>query len=363
MNCRAVSRVIFLMSAAAVTAVLCRPASAREAIVPMFGGIVYADGRPIERAIGVRLEAEDRSLISTTATIGSGRFIFRALELDIDANYYLIINESGFKDLRYRVVAGYFLPDSASPGIAHSSGLVMLDIESLPPEKKARRGGPVAVDTRQLTAEVSTEARREYHLALKDGAEGKSKEMVAHLEKALDLAPEYYDALNRLGSEYIRTGQLEKARTILERAEALNPNDPIPLTNLGILQFQQGERLAEAGGDNAAEAGPFYRNAMEFFEKALRLNPLDPRVNVYLGITCYRLGFYEKSEALLTNALALDGRLQEARLTLISLYHRLHRYADALKQIEEYLQANPDAPQRMQLEQLRTQIQEASTQP
>jgi Flp pilus assembly protein TadD len=360
MDFRIVPKVILLVSLVASMTTLCRCASAREAIVPLFGGTVFADGRPIERAVAVRLEAEDRSLVATTATVDSGRFQFRGLEVDIDANYYLVINEPGFRDLRYRVVGGYFLPDNASPGIAHSSGLVILDLERLPSEKKILPKGPVAVDARQLKAEISDEARREYNLALENGAEGKSREVLAHLERAVELAPEYYDALTRLGSEYMRAGKPDKAGTILERARALNPNDPIPLTNLGILQFEQGEKIGAAGGNNAAGAETYFRSAMELFEKALRLNPRDSRVNLYLGIAYYRLGSYDKAEQLLINALALDGRMHEARLTLISIYSRLRRYTDALTQIAEYLQANPDAPQRRQLEELRKQIREAS---
>jgi tetratricopeptide (TPR) repeat protein len=360
MEFKTIPKMILLVSITAAMALHSRPAFARLVVVTLFGGTVFADGRPIEKAVAVRLEAENSALVATTYTGDLGRFLFRNLELDIDEGHYLVINEPGFKELRYWLGKDYFLQDSAMASIVHSRGSVMLDLVRIPPEKKVRQTGPMAVDARQLKAEISEEARREYNLALKDGVEGKSREMLGHLEKAIGLAPEYYDALTRLGSEYMKAGQPEKARLILERAQALNPNDPIPLTNLGILQFQQGENVDTAGANSSAEAEASFRNALELFEKALQLNPRDPRVNLYLGIVHYKLGSYDQSEQLLVHALALDERMYEARLTLISIYSRVHRYKDALTQIAEYLRANPDAPQRKQLEGLQKQIQESS---
>jgi Flp pilus assembly protein TadD len=346
-----------LVSAAVISVASVRPAFAREVVVPLFGGIVFADGRPIERAIAIRMEAENSAIIDTTYTLDSGKFLFRNILLVAEDTYFLVIREPEYRELRYRVERSQFVADSASSAIVHSIGSVILDLERLPPEWKERKIGPKAVDARLLKAEISDEARHEFNLALKSAADGKSKEALAHLKKAVELSPEYYDALARLGSEYMKAGEPNEARPILERAQALNPNDPIPLTNLGILQFEEGERLGLAGAGNSAAAETRYRNAAEFFEKALRLNPLDPRASFYLGIAYYKQGAYERSESMLINALALDGRMHEARLTLINIYNRQHRYDDALKQISEYLKAIPDAPQRKQLEELRAQIQ------
>jgi tetratricopeptide (TPR) repeat protein len=207
---------------------------------------------------------------------------------------------------------------------------------------------------RQLEAEISSEARREYNLALQNIAAGDSRTARTHLEKAVELAPDYYDALNKLGVEYLRAGQYRKAEAILDRAHGINPNDPLPLTNLGILHFQEGEALAHAGSDGVEAS---YRKAVDLFEKALRLDPLSPRTNFHLGTALYKIGDYERAESLLINALAQDGQMHEARLTLLNIYTRQRRYDDALKQISAYLQANPDSPQRKQLEALRIQIE------
>jgi len=101
---------------------------------------------------------------------------------------------------------------------------------------------------------------------------------------------------------------------------------------------------------------------VELFEKALRLNPLSPRANFYVGSALYKLGEYEKAESALLHTLELDGRMQEARLALLNIYMRQKRYDLALKQISAYLQANPNSPERERLEKLKARIQSALNQ-
>jgi tetratricopeptide (TPR) repeat protein len=341
--------------------------SAKEVFVPLISGEVYADGRPIDRVVEVRLEASNSSLVASAYTFGSQRFTFRNVSIVWEDNYFLVIKDLAFKELRHELHLTDFTQDSASSSIVHFGASIILELQSLPPEKKAgneKRTGPKSVDARQLKAEIPGEARREYNLALERSGANDPTGALAHLEKAVALAPEYYDALNKLGAEYMRSGQYSKAEAILKRACVLNPNDPLPLTNLGILYLQYSDRqdfITKVKGVGDTESG---RNSLikaaEFFEKALRLNPLAPRANLHLGTALYKLGDYEKAETLLLNTLGLDDQMHEARLLLINIYHRQKRYEDALKQIAVYLQANPGSPDRKQLEALQAQMQASS---
>jgi Flp pilus assembly protein TadD len=340
---------------------------AAEGMVPLFTGEVYADGRPINRVVEVRLEAANSSLVASAYTFGSARFTFRNITLVMEENYYLVIRDLDFKELRYELHMNDFYRDSADSRVFHFGGLILLELQSLPKQKKAgdeQKAGPKAVDARQLKAEISGNARREYNLALENIAAGDNKAAVAHLEKAVELAPDYYDALNKLGGEYIRSGRYKEAEAILNRVRTLNPNDPLPLTNLGILYLKQGERLEFAAAVKAVSESEapltFFDRAVEVFEKALRLNPLSPRASFYLGTALYKAGVDERAEPLLLNALDLDDQMHEARLPLIYVYARHQRYDDALKQISAYLGANPGAPERKRLEALMVQMKGAS---
>ena len=342
-------------------------ATAQGIYVPLLSGQVFVDGRPIQQIVEVRLEAHNSSLIATAHTFGSSRFEFRGIALStIDESYYLTVKNPEFKELRHELYRQDFFSDSASPSTYHFGALIILNLERIPSDKNAankRLAGSKTIDARQLKTVIPDEAQREYKMALENFATGDASVSIAHLEKAIALAPQYYDALNKLGSEYIKAGQYRKAENVLNRAQAINPNDPLPLINLGTLCFEESNRIESAtDGDPASRAAAVeasYRKAVEFFDKALLLNPLDPRTNFSLGTALYKAGSYERAESILTHALTLDDKMHDARLTLVNLYTRQKRHKDALKQLLTYLEANPGSPQRKQLEIIKAQIENA----
>jgi tetratricopeptide (TPR) repeat protein len=336
-------------------------AADREAVVPLLTGEVFADGRPIDKTVMIRLETLGSAIVATTYNMDHSKFTFRDLSLVMDEHYSLVVRDSRYKELRFDLNMNDFVADSALPGVYTFTGLITLNLESLPSEnKQPDKTGPRVVDARQLKAEISPEARREYNLATADSSENR-KAAMAHLEKAVELAPEYYDALNKLGAEYLKAGEYRKTETILNRACALNPNDPLPLINLGILFLQEGDGH-EAGAADKPRSNPeqdSYRKAVDAFEKAQRLSPLAPRTALYLGNALYKIGAYQKAEAAFINALALNDKVYEARLMLVNIYIRQRRYEDALKQISVYLKTNPNAAQREQMEALKAKIEKS----
>jgi len=338
---------------------LCLPRflDAQEARVPRFSGRVFVEGRPIDRLVEVRLDSQASSTIATAYTLGSSEFVFVNVALQLNEEYVLVIDEPGFKELSHPLRTRDFSADHNAPGVLIYAGLLVLSLERDPSEEEdddaGQVDGPPAVDVRQLTAEIPEESRREYDLARDEFARGDDAAARAHLERAIGLAPDYYDALVQLGVGYLRAEQYDEAETMLLRARDLNPNDPIPLTNLGSLYFQQGERLESA---SAGESG-LYERAVEVLEEAVRLNPAASRPNFYLGAALYRVGNYDRAESMLRSALAGDAGLHEARLTLLNVYTRQGRYDAALDEIARYLAADPDTPDRDRLDVLRAEIE------
>jgi Flp pilus assembly protein TadD len=341
----------------------CLPLSAadREMIVSFLAGNVFADGRPINRTVMICLETLSSAIVATTYNMDHAKFTFRDLSLMENEQYSLVVKDPDYRELRYDLNMNDFVADSALPGVYVFTGLITLNLESLPSDKKQvdkKRGSPRLVDARQLATKIPAEARREFNLARADKREDR-KDALAHLEKAVALAPNYYEALNKLGAEYLRAKQYRKSESILTRACTLNPNDPLPLTNLGILYLQEGETFAYSGAgkkenDAVVES---YRKAADAFEKAQRLAPLAPRTSLFLGNALYKSGSFKKAESAFITALALDNKMHEARLMLVNIYIREQRYDAALKQISAYLDTNPNAAQREQMEALKAKIE------
>jgi tetratricopeptide (TPR) repeat protein len=330
-----------------------------------FSGKVLADGHPVNWTLEVRLEREDSSLITTTHTGGSDTFKFSMVVLRKYEKSYLVIKEPGFKELRYPIslddmlrTSSYDPNEKREIARYYSKNIFILDLEKLPAKggpDQSQIKGPKAVSVDQI---LPKNAQRESDLAAKALAKGDDKAALKHMEKVVELAPKNFLATSKLGTAYLKAGQYEKAEEMLNRARDIDPKDLNNLTNLGTLYLQQGDNMTST----VAEPKPgeaYYRKAVDVLEEALMLDPQAPRSNFYLGTALYKTGDDKRAESLLTNALALDKEMQEARLSLLNIYIRQQNYGAALEQISAYLDANPNSPQRAQLEKFKSQIESA----
>jgi Flp pilus assembly protein TadD len=337
-------------------------AFAQDEVETSFSGRVLADGRAVNWSLEVRLEREDTSLIDTRHTLGSDTFKFSPIMLKKYEKSYLVIREPGYKELRYPISLDDFSVAKSIYGDERYflRTIYILNIEKLPTDgtDQASPRGPKTVGVDQI---LPKNAQKEYDLVAKSFASGDSQAALKHLEKVVELAPKNLEAVSRLGAEYFKAGQLEKAETMLNRARTLDPKDLPILTNLGALYLQQGDKLASsAGADKGADAGrALYQKAADVLEEALLIDAKEPRTNFYLGTALYKIGEDERAESLLNTSLALDPQMQDVRLTLLNIYVRQKDYDAALEQIELYLEANPNSPQRERLEKYKLQIENA----
>jgi len=326
--------------------------SAQDALVSSISGSVYVDGHLLEQAVEVSLEGADGATVARSFNSPSDIFTFSNVLLRLENSYYFVLRVPGFKKLRQRL--DIFDLSSRGEGAYAFNRFVILQLErSVQDDDVERRTGPKTIPLRLLGRCASEEALREYKKGLECSAAANHDSAIAHFEKALDLEPGYYDAINRLGTEYLRAGRYFSAESMFNQANAINPEDPIPLTNLGILYFQEGE-MSLSGTPEEAES--FYGSAVEALERALRLDFRNPRTNYYLGAVLYRIGSYPRAEEFLTAALSLDARMCDAYVALSNLYCRQERYADALKQIEDCLKINPHPQNRKNIEEFRRRL-------
>jgi Flp pilus assembly protein TadD len=93
--------------------------------------------------------------------------------------------------------------------------------------------------------------------------------------KALELQPEQPLVLNYLGYSWIDRGEnLHRARTMVERAVELRPNDGFIIDSLGWALYRLGD----------------YQGAVVKLERAVELQPDDPVINDHLGDAYWRVG-------------------------------------------------------------------------
>jgi len=309
-------------------------------------GRLMANGR-LPQPLAVRLESQSAQPVAHAYVGEDGAFEFPRLTLDPMQLYYVIVNVEGFTPVRQTLNIGrdtVFAPRISiflEPDVVDTAGDV--------------KGGSI-VSVKQLGAKIPDKAIDEYKKARKDSAEGNYSKAVEHLERALQLAPDYYEAQNNLGVQYLRTQRFRDAEKAFERAQSLNPEADEPLINLGSLYYQEGQIQSSTSKEEAAAT---FQKAVGFLQEAIRKNPRSVTAHHYLGAALYKTGSYEQAEPMLRRALELDSGFTEAEFTLLNVYTRQSRYNEALQQIDSFLKRNPKSSERGTLEKLRQQIETA----
>ena len=322
------------------------PSTSNE-VFRVSGRIIMDTGRLPDQMIEVRFETDGGQPVGYAYTTSGGEFSFQdATGIGRGQDLYAVVKVDGFKPYRERL-------DMTSLG-----GLLTIFLEREASKgQQTTRGGTPVVDLKQLRAKIPGKAVDEYEKALKELSKGNYPKVIARLELAAKLAPDFYEAQNSLGVQYFRLQKFQDAEKAFVRARDLNPNAAEPLINLGSLYYQEGEIQSDAG--RKEEAAVTFQKAVQFLKESIRRNPLSPSAHNYLGAALYKTASYEPAESMLHRALELDQELHEARLMLINVYTKQNRLNEALEQINTFLAKNPKSPQRPALEGIKVQIEKA----
>ncbi len=128
------------------------------------------------------------------------------------------------------------------------------------------------------------------------------------LREALKRAPDEPVILNYLGYSLLDRGaRIDEARTLIERAARLKPDDGGIIDSLGWVQFRQGQ----------------FADAMATLERAVALEPTDPTVGTHLGDAYWRVGRRIEARFRWRMALALDPTPTEAKVLQAKLDYGL----------------------------------------
>lgn len=294
----------------------------------------------------VKLDLEGGQPFGFAYTNSSGEFSFQGPAPQNGQPIVITIQMDGFKTYHERV-GGMFDMNGLS-----STLTIFLDRENTIRVEKS--GGDI-IDLKQLRAKIPGKAVDEYEKALKDSAKGNTSSAIERLERAVKAAPEFYEAQSSLGIQYMRLKKYDEAETALLRAKELSPKASETLINLGMLYYQRGEQLSDAGSKE--EAATAFQKATGTLEDSVKSSPLSPIAQSYFGAALYKTGSYERAESSLKKALDLNDQQDDARLMLINVYVKETRYEEALALIKVYVSKNANSPQRPALERIQEQIE------
>ncbi len=153
-----------------------------------------------------------------------------------------------------------------------------------------------------------------------------------YYNQALDIDPDYVNALNGRGLVYIAQGDFASALPQFERVIELNPNYTDAYFNRGLSNSQLGN----------------HEIAIEDFNYFLERNPDDAETYTYRAMSFSELGEIDLSIADLTRAIELDSGYVYAYGARGIVYYSLDDYENAANDLREYVRlAGADATQEM----------------
>jgi tetratricopeptide (TPR) repeat protein len=174
----------------------------------------------------------------------------------------------------------------------------------------------------------------EHNFGLVLGKSGELDEAATHFEKALQIRPDFYDALINMGVTRSQQHRLPEAVTYFQHASAIQREKAEPHFQLGLLyanlnqdqkalgELQQAVRIEPENSDTRANLGLVFlrlRNVSEAvaqLQEALRLNPQNAEAHNNLGLAFLVSGKVQESIPEFETALRLKPDLQLAAQNL-----------------------------------------------
>jgi len=277
----------------------------------------------------------------------NGRFFFESVPV---GTYDVFVKIDGFKEMRERVdFSGHQGGQTESPACKQN------EIYWLKPEDVT-----VIVDERLRGYPKA--AIDEYVLAVTADNAKRYKEVVAHLENVVRLAPDWFDAHCELGAGYEQVNQRDDAEKEYRKALELKPDGFRAMMSLGrLLVLEADEKLQSAATRD--QAPPLLNQARVVLASATEKDPMAAMAAYLLGAVYFRLASYKIAETELKRALALDASIFPARVTLINVYIAQQQWQNALDNVDTFMLENPDSIYRQQVLAIRSNILRRVTPP
>ncbi len=289
-------------------------------------GTIFGDtNRPVPD-VYVELTDDFNSTVGRAKTDASGRFTF-----------------GGLVSGRYRVRAlpygtGYLEQTQevtlSSVSAVAGSGSDRQNIDIYLRVDERANSGPFTLTLGVVFAQdVPEPARKLYQEGVRYLREKKEREGFASLKKSIELFPNYYMALDRLGGEYATRGSSDRSYYeaglfLLAKAVEINPRGPSSLFGLGWTQYQLG----------------LNNEAIENLTRLTAIAGKSPEGYLWLGRALKRASMLDRAEVSFKRANEMSkGKVADIHWQLAGLYSDQKRYAEAADEFELFLKAQPKA--------------------
>ena len=212
-----------------------------------------------------------------------------------------------------------------SPSLADRKGRIHQIITVEPTQSVAVKQRPDVVSVRELS--IPEKARSLYLKAEKKLSKGEIEKGIALLERAVNLAPHFVAAINRIGTVFHMQKDFSKSEQYFREALEVDPNSYAPLVNLGGSLLAMGK----------------FEEALAINQHAVTVRPRDALANAQLGVNYLSLKNDAKAEEYLIRTKELDPQhFTYPQLALAGIYNRQNKLALMVQELREFLKLHPD---------------------
>lgn len=274
-------------------------------------GHVSDDRRNPLADLQVELLNDAESVIQRTKTDGSGFFTFRRIT-------------TGIFQVRVQTYGTSYIGQTKRVQLEPTRAFEQVDfVLVLNSTTATTTAGAVFVQ------EVPEPARKEFErgAGLLQKPEQR-KEGVETLKKAIEIFPAYFEALEMLGTEYVKQKEYEQAIPVLAKAIDVNKRAYHSLNSLSVAQYNL-KQLPEA---------------VDTMRRAITLNQKSVNANLWFGMLLRESGKLDEAETYLKEADKLSAsKSADAHWQLALLFNQLKRYNQAANELELFLKVAPEA--------------------
>jgi len=278
------------------------------------------------RPLRVYLECATAPFEASTLSDLSGRFHFRKL---LPGAYVVM-------------VAGLQQSVEVGPGVADSKGRVNITIELRNADRLRNMERRSLVSVRELS--VPKEAWHQYQEAQKALGRRDATSAVAHLKRAVEIAPQFAAAWNHLGTIAYQVSQFVEAEADFRKGMEADPDAYAPLVNLGGVLLNLGR----------------WDEALELNRRAVLKSPRDALANCQLGMAYFYSTQLDLAEKYLTTAKQIDpAHFSHPQVLLAAIHLRRKEWDAAAAELKDLLGRHPDLPDAGEIRQQIARLQAA----
>jgi len=282
-------------------------------------GFVFNEGRQPVADAYVELLDDLYVTRSRTKTNGSGLYSFRNLE---DGQYIVKVLPYGTEyEEQTRSVS--LVSVSATPG----RGATNEQADFYLKVKRNINEGPLSAPAVIFVQEIPSSAKKLYESGIEDLRNKKENEGFDKLKKALEIFPDYFLALDRLGREYVVRGYYQAAYVLFTKAIGVNSRSFSSTFGLGLASF----RLQQVD------------QAIKILQRATEIDNKSGNGFLWLGISYLQNKNYPQAETSLNKANKLsNGESAAVHWQLARLYKDQNRFNESADALELYLKYKPE---------------------